>query len=107
MNGYIEGGVFIPSTGTAPNQSIWSGGGFTAYNKISDIVRPPPNNLFVFLDEHPDSINDGFFLTDMDPYYWLDLPASYHNRACGFSFADGHAEIHKWPDPVPCPSVTK
>ena len=26
----------------------------------------------------------------------IDFPASYHNGACGFSFADGHAEIHKW-----------
>jgi prepilin-type processing-associated H-X9-DG protein len=24
------------------------------------------------------------------------MPATYHNGACGFSFADGHAEIHKW-----------
>ena len=27
---------------------------------------------------------------------WQDIPASYHNGACGFSFADGHAEIRKW-----------
>ncbi|HZQ47506.1 MAG TPA: H-X9-DG-CTERM domain-containing protein, partial [Verrucomicrobiae bacterium] len=26
----------------------------------------------------------------------IDIPASYHNGACGFAFADGHAEIHKW-----------
>jgi prepilin-type processing-associated H-X9-DG protein len=27
---------------------------------------------------------------------WQDLPASYHNGAGTFSFADGHAETHKW-----------
>ncbi len=27
---------------------------------------------------------------------FIDLPASYHNGACGISFADGHAEVHKW-----------
>jgi prepilin-type processing-associated H-X9-DG protein len=27
-----------------------------------------------------------------------DLPGFYHNRASGFSFADGHSEIHRWRD---------
>jgi prepilin-type processing-associated H-X9-DG protein len=107
MNGYIEGGAYLAFK-WAPNQSIWYGGAYMAYNKISDIVRPPPSNLFVFLDEHPDSINDGWLITDMqESGYWVDLPASYHNRACGFSFADGHAEIHKWLDPVTCQPVRK
>ena len=48
------------------------------------------------VDEHPDSINDGFFIVGVNAGQWGDLPASYHNQACGFSFADGHAEIHKW-----------
>ncbi len=56
---------------------------------------------YVFLDEHPDSINDGWFVfcTAGDPAEtdtWSDLPASYHNGACGFAFADGHSEIKKW-----------
>ena len=34
-----------------------------------------------------------------------DLPAGYHNRACGFSFADGRSEIHKWLDATTCPPV--
>jgi prepilin-type processing-associated H-X9-DG protein len=53
----------------------------------------------VFTDEHPDSINDGWMITDMtNPFTWVDLPANYHNRGCGFSFADGHSTIHKWLD---------
>ena len=44
-------------------------------------------------------INDGWTIMDPpDPNWWIDLPASYHNGACGFSFADGHAEIKKWAD---------
>jgi prepilin-type N-terminal cleavage/methylation domain-containing protein/prepilin-type processing-associated H-X9-DG protein len=72
--------------------------GYRQFLKHSDI--PEPSKIFVTLDEHPDSINDGFFWnhpgggTD-----WSDLPASYHNGAAGFSFADGHAEIHKWTQP--------
>ncbi len=57
---------------------------------------PRPSEIFVFLDEHPDSINDGYFL-DRDYYpEWRDLPASYHDGAAAFSFADGHSAQHKW-----------
>jgi prepilin-type processing-associated H-X9-DG protein len=48
------------------------------------------------VDEHPDSINDGFFIVEINASQWGDLPGSFHNGACGFSFVDGHAEIHKW-----------
>src|SRR4051812_45056990 len=57
-----------------------------------------PEQIFVFLDEHPDSINDGYFLNVPDQSYWVDLPGSYHNGAGSFSFADGHTELHKWMD---------
>ena len=39
---------------------------------------------------------DAFFVTDPAVNNWQDIPASYHNGSCGFSFADGHAEVHKW-----------
>jgi prepilin-type processing-associated H-X9-DG protein len=57
---------------------------------------PAPVNLWVFLDEHPDTINDGGFAVAMTSQTWVDMPANYHNGACGFAFADGHSEIHKW-----------
>jgi prepilin-type N-terminal cleavage/methylation domain-containing protein/prepilin-type processing-associated H-X9-DG protein len=65
------------------------------YVKYSDMHYPGPAATWVFVDEHPDSINDaGFF----NPHTtaWVDIPSAYHNGACGFSFADGHSEIHKW-----------
>jgi prepilin-type N-terminal cleavage/methylation domain-containing protein/prepilin-type processing-associated H-X9-DG protein len=62
--------------------------------KSSDV--PNPANTWVTLDEHPDSINDGWFVNGRNITQWTDAPASYHNGACGFSFADGHAEIKKW-----------
>jgi prepilin-type N-terminal cleavage/methylation domain-containing protein/prepilin-type processing-associated H-X9-DG protein len=60
-----------------------------------------PAMIHVFLDEHPDSINDGWFVfcsaaNPAETTEWSDLPASHHNGACGFSFADGHSEIKKW-----------
>ncbi len=66
------------------------------YIKTSDVTVPGPSQLWVFVDEHPDSINDGAFFNAQGSREWIDLPANYHNNACGFSFADGHSEIHKW-----------
>ena len=63
------------------------------------------SDLFVFTEEAPSSINDGFFCffggNSPDNGGWSDCPAAYHGRACGLSFADGHAEIHKWTGSVP------
>jgi prepilin-type N-terminal cleavage/methylation domain-containing protein len=58
-----------------------------------------PSMLFVTLDENPNTINDGYFVVDLNAATtWVDVPASYHNHACGFGFADGHSEIKKWRD---------
>jgi prepilin-type N-terminal cleavage/methylation domain-containing protein/prepilin-type processing-associated H-X9-DG protein len=71
--------------------------GWQMYRKQSDMNNPKPSDLWVFVDEHPDSINDGWLIVSWQmANVWSDLPASYHNGACGFGFADGHAEIHKW-----------
>jgi prepilin-type processing-associated H-X9-DG protein len=57
---------------------------------------PMPSDIFVFIEEHPDSINDGYFLNNPYTGQWMDLPASYHNGGANLSFADGHVEYHKW-----------
>ena len=67
------------------------------YVQFFKIVQiPNPSHIFVFLDEHPDTINDGFFVNRLGDYAWGNLPASFHNRAANFSFADGHTETHRW-----------
>ncbi|MCL4785540.1 MAG: DUF1559 domain-containing protein [Verrucomicrobia bacterium] len=73
---------------------------FFTFRKLSDISRPSPAQAFVFVDEHPEGIDDGYFLVDLEHRgAWANLPANYHNGACGFSFADGHSETKKWRDP--------
>ncbi len=86
------------------NESLndtWSRGinnyntGYRQWLKLATVPRP--SNYWVVIDEHPDSINDGYFLnTPGLQGAWQDMPASYHGGACGISFADGHSEIHKW-----------
>ena len=71
---------------------------FYTFRKQSAIIAP--SNKYVFLDEHPDAIDDGYHLTFVNRVHqWGNMPANYHNGACGFSFADGHSEIKKWQDP--------
>jgi prepilin-type N-terminal cleavage/methylation domain-containing protein len=88
-----------------PGQDIPAQGLGTGHNfrKQSDIATHPGGavKLFVTLDENPNTINDGWFVCDpSNPNQWVDVPASYHNRACGFGFADGHSEIKKWSDQI-------
>ena len=64
---------------------------FPTFRKSSDIVGPSPSEAFVFLDEHPDGIDDGYFLVFVNRHQLWKHAANYHNGACGFSFADGHA----------------
>jgi prepilin-type processing-associated H-X9-DG protein len=69
------------------------------FRKFSHIIKPIPSDCWVFIDENPGTINEGYFLVDpTNPSLWIDRPACYHNRAGGLSYADGHAEIKKWSD---------
>ena len=81
--------------------------GYKQFFKTAQI--PHPSQIFVFLDEQPDSIDDGYFLNKSATLNgivygantavedeWTDLPASYHNQSTAFSFADGHGLLHHW-----------
>jgi len=57
---------------------------------------PDPSRIFVFIEEHPDTIYDGYFLNKPQTLEWMDLPASYHQGAANLAFGDGHVETHKW-----------
>jgi prepilin-type N-terminal cleavage/methylation domain-containing protein/prepilin-type processing-associated H-X9-DG protein len=91
----------------------WLGGAGAVYEcfKTSSQIRTPAE-LFVFLDERSDTINDSTLTVDMsntgnddglgpaNPYWMIDFPASYHNGSGEFSFADGHVEAHRWLEPT-------
>jgi prepilin-type processing-associated H-X9-DG protein len=67
---------------------------YVQFFKSADIANP--SGIFVFLDEHADTLNDGFFVNVLEDNAWGNLPASYHNGAANFVFADGHLEIRRW-----------
>jgi len=91
--------------------SVPAGGPWFVYIKDGDITTTlGASQLWVLVDEHPDSINDGAFAVTMPvnsvDTVWIDKPAKYHGGSCGFAFVDGHAEIHKWDQPDAIPNVT-
>ena len=78
---------------------------YNVFRKLGDIGVMGHANAFVFIDEHPDSLNFGDVAVAMNDglppnrTYIIDYPASTHAGSGGMSFADGHAEVHKWVDP--------
>ena len=84
---------------------------YRIFRKTSDLEPMGASSAWVFIDEREDSINDGLFQTDLvnrgASASIVDYPASYHNRAAGLSFADGHAEIRKWKDARTTPTLKR
>jgi prepilin-type N-terminal cleavage/methylation domain-containing protein len=82
------------------------------YLKMCEFTDPGPSRTWLLMDMREDSIDWGNFGTDMSgwpdqPAAWrfYDLPGSYHARAGGLSFVDGHAEIHVWRDDRTMPQL--
>jgi prepilin-type N-terminal cleavage/methylation domain-containing protein/prepilin-type processing-associated H-X9-DG protein len=85
MNSYVGGGS--------------STAGYESFTKKGAVMKP--SSLFIFIDENSSTVNDGMFYAlaqplNQNPLKMYDYPATYHGKAGGISFADGHAEIHPW-----------
>lgn len=95
ISGALEGG-----SGSPTFVNGISGRTYFPATKVADLNTPGPVNIFVFLEEHPDAIDDLKFMMDEGcppgQEQWREFPASYNDGDCAFSFADGHSEIHKW-----------
>ena len=94
MNGYV-----------GEREEGWTTG-FQQFKRVGDFTVLSSSQAFVFIDEREDSINDGWFVVDMEgfsprdqnAYIIVNYPASYHGVSGSISFADGHSEIHAWRD---------
>jgi len=89
MNAMVGDAGDLSKTGANQNNPA-----YVQFFKMTAI--PEPSQIFVFLDEHPDSIDDGYFLNRAADHTWVDLPASHHDGAAAFSFVDGHARMKRW-----------
>ncbi|MDB6129612.1 MAG: putative major pilin subunit [Verrucomicrobiales bacterium] len=107
MNAYM-GGIQIHNSNLL---NTWVSTRFEVYSRKSSFLNVSPSQLFVFIEEKAESINDGCFNMDMvsaiDPsrqltpgkFRIVDYPAGYHENGAALSFADGHAELWQWKDP--------
>jgi prepilin-type N-terminal cleavage/methylation domain-containing protein/prepilin-type processing-associated H-X9-DG protein len=92
MNGAVGDGDKYAQPG---NPFGWTSWYFA--RKASDFHSPGPSDVWVFTDEHPDSIDDALlYSANYATSPFIELPGCQHGGACGMAYADGHAEIHKW-----------
>ncbi|MBK9139121.1 MAG: type II secretion system protein [Verrucomicrobia bacterium] len=97
-NPYRGGRVAVDGPWLDNNHSHTLGRKWMTYGKNTDFTEPGPAQTWIILDEDNKSINDAGFAVGMERPEWIDWPATYHNMAGGFAFADGHSEVRKWKD---------
>jgi len=95
MNSWVQ-----PMDAPGNNTTIWNGiNGYHFYNKLSSMAKPGPGKTWVFIEENPFTIDDGFFAIDpRETTRWYNSPAVLHGNASVLAFADGHSDVHRWTD---------
>jgi len=94
-NGFV--GTTRDEANTRPDEVDYR---YKIFNKTADFAASGISSadIFVYVDENPNSLNDGFLRCVPDGTSLGDIPANNHADASAFSFADGHSETHKWRD---------
>lgn len=105
MNCYMNG---METLGV---NAYWQSDQYLTFHTAADLNRVPASMMFVFVDEREDSINDGYFASDLDNqlgvHTIVDFPGSYHLNGANLTFADGHAESRRWRDPRTRPPLVR
>jgi prepilin-type N-terminal cleavage/methylation domain-containing protein/prepilin-type processing-associated H-X9-DG protein len=109
----VRGVPALPRT-RSYSLSVWLNGDLTAagfplfeagkwpYIKSKYAQLLTPAQIFAFVDEQEQSIDDGAMELkhpldgSVDTGGWFDLPSDRHNQGCCFSFADGHVVAWHW-----------
>ena len=103
--GFGAGGGSHSGRPTIPTMGPWLTGThyqnkhddpWATFGKTTGFTRASPSDIFLMVDESPWSINDGALAVSAGTPKLVDYPATSHNNACGFSFCDGRALVHKW-----------
>ena len=83
MNGWLGSRTME----TCPGQS-----GYRTFIRESEFATAVPAEIWVLIDEHELSIDDGWFLVTMDDSQpFVSFPATRHQNGYVWNFADGHA----------------
>jgi prepilin-type N-terminal cleavage/methylation domain-containing protein/prepilin-type processing-associated H-X9-DG protein len=69
---------------------------YATFGKDADFNQVGPSQIWVFVDDDPWTINDAAMAVVANSPDTVDYCSPMHDNACGFAFADGHAEVHKW-----------
>lgn len=94
----VSASIHVGQGNGAAGDGPW-GVNYFKVRKISEMANPSPSAVYTFIDEHPDSMNDGAFFSptgDGVNFSFVDIPSNLHNTAATVAFADGRAEIHAW-----------
>jgi prepilin-type processing-associated H-X9-DG protein len=97
MNCWVQ-----PMDAPGNSTATWEGiTGYNVYTKLPNMANPGPSKIFVFIEESPYCIDDGFFAVDPRPANgttWYNSPAVLHGRSSQLAYADGHSEPRRWTD---------
>jgi prepilin-type N-terminal cleavage/methylation domain-containing protein len=88
MNSYI--GWSQPAAG-------WNSGNYRAFDKTADLTPAGPAQIFLFADMNPGSICHSAFVITEEWFY--HVPFAGHSGSGVLTYADGHADTHRWTDP--------
>jgi len=89
LNGYING---VPMPPVLQHHKT----------KESELLTPPPVQVFTFIDPHPACADGSLFgvaIATEDPVggnQWASMPGEQHNQGANLAFADGHAQRFAW-----------
>ena len=97
MNDFVQ-----PMDAAGYKTTPWGGGpttGYYFYTKLPNMANPGPSKIFVFIEESPYSIDDGFFAVNPgETTSWVNSPAVLHGHSSEMAYADGHSEARQWTD---------
>jgi len=69
---------------------------YATFGKTTSFTIVGPSDIWIFADDDPWTINDAAIAVIASAPDTVDYVSPMHNNACGFGFADGHSEMHKW-----------
>ncbi|HVY69527.1 MAG TPA: type II secretion system protein [Verrucomicrobiae bacterium] len=100
MNNYMSGSGGQDPGGYDPKAPAF------VYKRSSEIARP--SDIFVLIDVEPVSIcYTPFEIPQSKGQAFFSGPGALHNNQGVVSYADGHAEAHKWKKPTTRKSTTQ